>query len=71
MGVFMGQGISTKELVRLRAYAIWIAEGQPEGRERQHWERARKEIRREITTPDRDIDGHLAPGHVSRPAREG
>jgi len=31
-------------LIRERAYAIWEREGRPEGRERQHWERAAREI---------------------------
>lgn len=30
--------------VRERAFQIWIEEGQPLGRDREHWERARKEI---------------------------
>jgi hypothetical protein len=33
-----------EELIRLRAYEIWIQEGQPEGLEREHWLRARREI---------------------------
>ena len=32
------------ELIRLRAYEIWIREGQPEGRELEHWMAARREI---------------------------
>jgi hypothetical protein len=30
--------------IRERAYAIWEHEGRPEGREREHWERAAREI---------------------------
>ena len=30
--------------IRVRAYDIWVAEGCPEGREREHWERAAAEI---------------------------
>jgi len=37
-------GLTKEELIRLRAYAIWIEEGQPEGREREHWEKARSEM---------------------------
>jgi hypothetical protein len=33
-----------EELIRLRAYSIWYEQGQPEGREREHWDKARKEI---------------------------
>ena len=32
------------ELIRLRAYEIWIREGQPEDRELEHWLQARREI---------------------------
>ena len=31
-------------LIRERAYAIWEREGRPEGRERQHWEQAAREV---------------------------
>ena len=31
-------------LIRDRAHAIWEEEGQPEGRDRAHWERAAAEI---------------------------
>jgi len=33
-----------EQLIRDRAYAIWQAEGQPEGCEQEHWERAAREI---------------------------
>jgi hypothetical protein len=33
-----------EDLIRVRAYDIWVAEGCPEGRERDHWERAASEI---------------------------
>jgi hypothetical protein len=33
-----------EELIRLRAYEIWIQEGQPEGKEDEHWRRARRDI---------------------------
>ena len=31
-------------LIRERAYAIWEREGRPEGRERQHWEQAARDV---------------------------
>jgi hypothetical protein len=34
-------------LVRDRAYAIWEQEGRPEGKEREHWERAEAEVEAE------------------------
>ncbi len=36
----------TEEQVRERAHAIWLAEGMPEGREVDHWLRARRELER-------------------------
>ena len=32
------------ERIRLRAYEIWIQQGQPEGREFDHWQQARREV---------------------------
>jgi Protein of unknown function (DUF2934) len=32
------------DLIRERAYGIWIAEGRPHGREVAHWQRARHEL---------------------------
>ncbi|WP_312170915.1 DUF2934 domain-containing protein [Stutzerimonas kunmingensis] len=32
------------EQIRQRAYEIWQAEGQPEGKESEHWQRARDEM---------------------------
>lgn len=36
-----------EERIRLRAYEIWEREGRPEGREAEHWDRARSEIEAE------------------------
>lgn len=30
--------------IRRRAYQIWMEEGQPEGRDREHWNRAKAEV---------------------------
>jgi hypothetical protein len=32
------------DLIRERAYGIWIAEGRPHGREIAHWQQARHEL---------------------------
>jgi hypothetical protein len=37
------------ERVERRAYALWKAEGQPEGRHEEHWHRAMREIEAEET----------------------
>jgi hypothetical protein len=31
-------------IIRERAYAIWVEEGQPHGRDAEHWHRAREEV---------------------------
>jgi Protein of unknown function (DUF2934) len=36
-----------EDLIRERAYGIWIAEGRPHGRELAHWQRAHHELQRE------------------------
>lgn len=51
-------GLDIEELVRFRAYEIWTAEGQPEGREEEHWKQARRELERNASEPARDIDDH-------------
>jgi hypothetical protein len=33
--------------IRERAYGIWIEEGQPNGRDLAHWQRAHQELQRE------------------------
>jgi hypothetical protein len=33
-----------KRRIEMRAYEIWLEEGQPSGRHKQHWERAKREI---------------------------
>ena len=35
-----------EDLIRERAYGIWIAEGRPHGRELAHWQRAHHELQR-------------------------
>jgi hypothetical protein len=39
--------VPTEQEVRERAHEIWLAEGMPEGREVDHWMRARRELERE------------------------
>lgn len=40
-----------EEAIRRRAYRIWEEEGRPQGREREHWERAEREVREERGRP--------------------
>ena len=40
-----------KERIRERAYKIWNDEGQPEGREKEHWELARLAVSEQDALP--------------------
>jgi hypothetical protein len=39
-----GTPMDKEERIRCRAYNIWCAEGWPKGRDKEHWDRARREI---------------------------
>ena len=39
--------MADEKAIRERAYHIWEAEGRPHGRDREHWERASREIEAE------------------------
>ncbi|MFC5069064.1 DUF2934 domain-containing protein [Flaviflagellibacter deserti] len=54
-----------EERIRLRAYEIWIQLGQPEGREREHWEQARREMCDQFR-PEPDADGPLGAQKVEQ-----
>ena len=41
------RGEPDEEAIRERAHAIWLSEGMPEGREVDHWMRARRELEQE------------------------
>ena len=43
----MADEYEKEKRIRERAYYIWLAEGQPEGRADQHWEQAKLQIERE------------------------
>ncbi|SHO66391.1 Protein of unknown function [Pseudoxanthobacter soli DSM 19599] len=51
--------IDDEDRIRARAYAIWEEEGWPDGRHREHWERACREIERE--NREAGADGDAAP----------
>jgi hypothetical protein len=42
--IAMADDSKQQQRVRERAFQIWIEEGQPEGKDREHWERAEKEV---------------------------
>lgn len=33
-----------EQLIRHRAFQIWIEEGQPDGKDKEHWEKAQAEL---------------------------
>ena len=39
--------------IEQRAYALWVAEGQPNGRHEEHWHRAAREIGTELVRDGR------------------
>jgi Protein of unknown function (DUF2934) len=60
-----------EQTVRERAHAIWEAEGRPEGRDAEHWQKALAEFEREKRAPNiaTVVDSPLvtaAPGEVPK-----
>ena len=54
-----------QNLIRLRAYHMWQAEGQPHGLEHQHWAAAEKEVLEEV-----DRSGATGPTVAASTAHE-
>lgn len=52
----MAMSLTDEERIRARAYALWIEEGRPDGRDREHWERAERELRVEQAAPPAPAD---------------
>ncbi|SDH16432.1 DUF2934 domain-containing protein [Pelagibacterium luteolum] len=48
-----------EDRIRQRAHEIWLQEGQPSGRENEHWEQAKGEIESTSTDPDPDLTESL------------
>jgi hypothetical protein len=51
---------NSPEIVRLRAYQIWEAEGRPHGRDQAHWYQAEREVGAKpaaVTAPARATPG--------------
>jgi hypothetical protein len=65
-----------EEKIRARAYEIWEKEGRPEGREREHWETAARELGAETEMPRHENfvsgveDDPPAPGVGTTPTGE-
>lgn len=53
-----------EQRIRERAYQIWLDQGQPEGREKEHWHQAETQIAaKESEQPDTDVQPPLAGPH--------
>jgi hypothetical protein len=59
-----------EDKIRVRAYDIWVAEGCPAGREREHWERATAEIDASITDGSQDTETSSLAADPAPPAEE-
>lgn len=57
-----------EEAIRERAYHLWTADGQPEGKAEVHWLKAQREI---LTTSFEGSSGtHAADSASAKPAKE-
>ena len=54
-----------QDLIRQRAYDLWIAEGRPDGRAKENWQEAERDLSAELAdVPAADE----APAEISAPA---
>jgi hypothetical protein len=60
------------ERIRQRAYELWQQEGQPEGKQQEHWDRAVREISgnpdQSGSQLDSGADGETVPGNLTEAA---
>jgi hypothetical protein len=56
-------GVS-EEIIRLRAHAIWEAQGRPDGHDLEHWEQAIRELNNGSSTP---LQSKAAAATAARP----
>jgi Protein of unknown function (DUF2934) len=57
----MSNNNEVEQRIRERAFEIWIEEGQPDGKDKEHWERAEAEII-EQKTPEEQPAPEPLPG---------
>ncbi|MGK9171026.1 DUF2934 domain-containing protein [Inquilinus limosus] len=65
---------SLEDRIRARAHEIWESEGRPSGRDREHWERALREVQAGETSESADIappEGTTGAGIASGLAPDG
>lgn len=63
----------TEERIRERAYRLWIEEGQPQGKDAEHWERARELLALESDPEEgkeKPDEGYNNPGPWGEPVEE-
>ncbi len=64
----------TEDRIRERAYRLWLEEGQPEGKDAEHWEKARELLAIEDADPEdgrEDPDkGYNKPGPWGEPVEQ-
>ena len=56
------------ERIRQRAYELWESEGRPQGRDREHWERAERELSAGAGAGGQDAPSPAARGSKGRAA---
>src|SRR5262245_62774263 len=65
-----GAPANREERIRQRAHELWEQEGRPEGRARDHWERAAQDLDREDSAIQREGIAGEKPGIKSAPEPE-
>ena len=62
------ENVSKEQRIQHQAYLLWLDEGRPEGREKEHWERAEKIVERMDEISKEDESGNApAVGPVPGP----
>ena len=63
----------TEERIRERAYRLWLEEGQPEGKDAEHWEKARELLALESDPEEGKegvAEGYNKPGPWGEPVEQ-
>jgi hypothetical protein len=65
----MSDNKGSEERIRDRAYALWEQEGRPQGREREHWEQAAREVQDGGAAASSATDVRQQPGPAQAEGR--
>lgn len=64
----------SEERIRERAYRLWLEEGQPQGKDAEHWEKARELLAMEDADPEEGKEpvdkGYNEPGPWGEPIEQ-